>query len=157
MSSKMLIRRTLHEMSGILIVWTTCLKAQLAWHESCELINKNDLPDGDNTLYTKHGILWQGHLTDYSPLAIWWVFETESEFKCGIIAWAVTKSRQDDRQQHTFEGRIQRKKILKKKHWIKKRRQVDSQWSCIWALASAVQRSGSVQWETETNVRQTDT
>ena len=48
------------------------------------------------------------------------MFETESDVICGTTAWAVTKSRQDDRQQYTFEGRIERKKILKKKHWIKK-------------------------------------
>ena len=105
----MLIRRTLHEC--ILIVWASWLKAQQAWHESYALpgSKQNDLPDGDNTLYTKHIILWQGHLADYTTLDIWWVFETESEVNCGIM----TKSRQDNRQQYTFEGRIQWKNTEK--------------------------------------------
>ena len=29
---------------------------------------QNDLPDGDNTWYTKHVLLWQGHLVDYTTL-----------------------------------------------------------------------------------------
>ena len=81
---------------------------------------QNDLPDGDNTLYTKHVILWQGHMADYTTLGIWWVCETESEVACGRIAWAVTKSRQDDRQQYTFQGCIQWKKNTEEKHWINK-------------------------------------
>ena len=60
---------------------------------------QNGLPDGDNTSYTKHVILWQGRLSDYTTLGIWWVFETESGVNCGIKSWAVTKSRQDGRQQ----------------------------------------------------------
>ena len=40
-------------------------------------------------------------------IEIWWVCETGSENNCGIITRGVPKSRQDDRQQYTFEGRIQ--------------------------------------------------
>ena len=109
----MLIRRTLHEMSVYThrvdnmaegspgVTWVVC---------ACKL---NDLPGGDHTLYTEHVILLQGHLADSTNLGIWWLFETESEADCGIIPWAVTKSRQDDRQQYTFEGRIQWKNIEK--------------------------------------------
>ena len=88
-------------------------------------------------LYTEHVILWQGHLANYTTLGIflgvrdrirsqvwynsvggdqieiWWVFETGSEINYSIIAWAVPKSRQDDRQQYTFEGRTQWKNTEK--------------------------------------------
>ena len=102
----MLIRRTLHEMGVYThrvdmaegsagVTWVVC---------ACK---RNDLPDGDDTLYTEHVILWQGRLADYTTLGHWWVFETESEVNCGMIAWAVTKSRQDDRQQYTLKiGKI---------------------------------------------------
>ena len=113
----MLIRRPIHEVSGILIVAECSAGVTLVVRAS----EQNDPPDGDNTLYTKHVILWQGHLADYTTLGIWWVFKTESEVNCGLIAWTVTKSRQDDRQQYTFEGRHPMKKIVKVKHRIKKK------------------------------------
>ena len=40
-------------------------------------------------------------------IEIWWVCETGSEINYGNITWVVPKSRQDNRQQYTFEGRIQ--------------------------------------------------
>ena len=46
-------------------------------------------------------------------IEIWWVVETGSEVNCGIITRVVPKSRQDDRQQYTFEGRIQWKNTEK--------------------------------------------
>ena len=67
----------------------------------------------------------------------------------------MTESRQDDRPQCTFEDRSQWKKT-DEKYWIK-RWQVDRRWWWIWQLASDVQSYGNVQWETKTNVRQTDT
>ena len=51
-------------------------------------------------------------------IEIWWVFETGSEINCGIKTWSVSKPRQDDRQQYTFEGRIQWKNT--EKTWDKK-------------------------------------
>ena len=41
------------------------------------------------------------------------MLETGSEINCGKTTWAVPKSRQDDRQQHTFEGRMQWKNAEK--------------------------------------------
>ena len=48
-------------------------------------------------------------------IEIWWVVETGSEVNYGIIAWALTKTRSDGRQQYTFESRIQWKKNTEKK------------------------------------------
>ena len=56
--------------------------------------------------------LWYNNVGG-EQIEIWWVFETGSEINCGIITWVVPKSRQDDRQQYTFEGRIQWKNIEK--------------------------------------------
>ena len=56
--------------------------------------------------------LWYDSL-GCDSIEILWVFEPESEVNYGIRPWAVTKSRQDDRQQDTFEGRIQWKNTEK--------------------------------------------
>ena len=69
-------------------------------------------------------------------IEIWWVVETGSEVNCGTTTRTVSKSRHDDCRQYTFEGRVQRKNTEKT---LDKKRQVDWQWSCIWALTSAVQ------------------
>ena len=50
--------------------------------------------------------LWYNSVSG-DQIETWWVFETGSEINCDIITWVVPTSRQDDRQQYTFEGRIQ--------------------------------------------------
>ena len=116
----MLIRRTLHETVVYIhrvdnmaegsagVTWVLCASTP------------NDLSDGDRILYTKHVLLWQGHLADYTALGSWWVFETKSEINCGTsISLGGDQIRARWRQQYAFESRIQWKKIPKKKHWIK--------------------------------------
>ena len=88
--------------------------------------------------------LWYSVCDD--QIEIWWVVETGSEVNYGIIAWALTKTRSDGRQQYTFESRIQWKKILKKK-WIKSDKLTDNDRAFRrWPLLC--KRSGSMQWET---------
>ena len=75
-------------------------------------------------------------------IEIWWVVETGSEVNCG------TYNNQGGARIETrwlptvYILRVASNEKILKKHWMKKR-QVDWQWSCIWALTSAVQRSGS--------------
>jgi len=89
--------------------------------------------------------LWYNSVCD-DQIEIWWVVETGSEVNYGIIAWALTKTRSDGRQQYTFEGRIQWKKYWKK-NWIKSDKLTDNDRAFRhWPLLC--KRSGSMQWET---------
>ena len=71
-------------------------------------------------------------------IEIWWVVETGSEVNCG------TYNNQGGARIETrwlptvYILRVASNEKILKKHWMKKR-QVDWQWSCIWALTSAVQ------------------